>query len=235
MQFPQLLVFEADGRLTSALQSLFNDSTATVDIATTSGDAAAAAIESMLLNEALSGFGAALATDGAASPEPTRTTTINRTKTCYNAAGAVVAGCVPLSSVRKIVTRVTTDGKRSGGTSVTGGTTATWSGAVHSVSNDTIVRNFNTATPSVETSRVHSDGLVGHDTTTFIDPTTTRTHAEAYHDVVNGVTWNLPKGSYPSRRPARRRRRTSFAPWRSTSLRMRRATWCSSPTARPAR
>lgn len=181
---------------TATLPSLYNDSTVTVDVATSAGDAAAAAIETMQANEATAGASADLVGSTAllaTSPAPT----VNRTRTCYDANGAVVAGCIPITSVRKIVTHATIDGTRNGSSTTTGGTSATWTGVVHRVSNDTLTRNFNTASPSVETSRTHSDLAVGHDTTMFTDGTMTRNAVEVTRDTVKAVTWNLPRTTNP--------------------------------------
>ena len=180
-------------RSTAALPSLYSDSIATLDVATTSGDAVSTSLETMNANEA-----ASLSFDVLRSAAaPTASVSVNRTKTCYDGSGVIVAACSPISSVRKIVTHVTMDGSRGSSTSVTGGTDAAWSGALHRVSNDTTVRNFSTATPSTELSRTHSDVIVGHDTTLFRQGTATRNHVEVYHDTVKGVTWNMPRSSNP--------------------------------------
>ena len=180
-------------RSTAALPSLYSDSTATLDVATTSGDAVSTSLETMTANEA-----ASLSFDVMRSvAAPAANVSVNRTKTCYDGSGVVVANCSPISSVRKIVTHVTMDGSRSSSTSVTGGTDASWSGALHRVSNDTTVRNFSTGTTPAELSRTHSDVVVGHDTTMFTKGTTTRNHVEAYRDTVKGVTWNMPRSSNP--------------------------------------
>jgi len=184
------------GDTTGVLPSLYNDSTVTLDIAASSGDAAATAIQTMSDNEGA----AALQTNsmaGGASLATTPSTSVSRTRTCYDASNAVVANCTPLSSVRKIVSQVTIDGSRSRSNTTTGGTSATWTGAVHRVSNDTLLRVFNSATPPVETARTHNDLAVGHDTTTFTDATTTRLVAETTRDSVKGVTWNMPRSTNP--------------------------------------
>jgi hypothetical protein len=177
---------------TGTLSSLLSDSTATLDVATTSGDAIATTVETMEANEA-----ATLSFDVLRSVAASNAFTVSRTKTCYDGAGVVVAACSPLSSVRKIVSLVKMDGTRGSSSTVTGGTAASWSGAIHRVSNDTTVRNFSTATTPVEISRTHSDVIVGHDTTMFSDASTTRNHVETSHDAVKNVTWNLPRSSNP--------------------------------------
>lgn len=177
---------------TGALASLFSDSTATLDVATTSGDALATSVETMTADEA-----ASLSFDVIRSVAASNNATVNRTKTCYDASGVIVAGCSPISSVRKIVSLVTMDGTRGSSSAVTGGTAASWSGAFHRVSNDTTVRTFSTAASPIELSRTHLDVIVGHDTTMFSEGTTTRNHVETSHDTVKGVTWNMPRSSNP--------------------------------------
>ena len=178
---------------TGTLASLISDSTSTQDVATTSGDAIATSLEVMSANEAASSLSLSLLHPVAA----VNAASVSRTRTCYDGAGAVVAGCTPISSVRKVVSLVTMDGTRGSSTTVTGGASATWSGAFHRVSNDTTVRNFSTAATPTEVSRTHFDAIVGHDTTMFSDASTTRNHVETYHDTVKGVTWNLPRSSNP--------------------------------------
>ena len=195
---------------TSALASLAVDSTVTKDVANSAGDAIATHVESMVANESAAalpgsampyGFESSSTGGGTANGEGggpnNNALTFNRTRTCYDAAGAVVAGCRPESSVRKIVTLVTTDGSRSGSSGTTGGETKTWLGAVHRTSNDTLVRNFDTSVPPVEKSRTHSAVSVGHDTTLFSEGANSRNMTEASHDNVNAVTWNLPRNLNP--------------------------------------
>jgi hypothetical protein len=189
---------------TSALASLAADSTVTKDVANSAGDAIATHVASMVANESAAALpGSAMPYEfeksGAGGPgsPTTNSLTFNRTRTCYDAAGAVVAGCRPESAVRKIVTLVTVDGSRSGSSSTTGGDTKTWSGAVHRVSNDTLVRNFDTSAPPVEKSRTHSDVSIGHDTTLFSEGANSRNMSEASRDYINAVTWNLPRYNNP--------------------------------------
>jgi hypothetical protein len=198
--------FAACTSTTAATATLFNDSTTTVDVATSAGDAAATAVETMTANETAAGASANYVGSGALSANPAsalfsatpaNALTITRTRTCLNGDGVVVAGCSPFTSVRKVVTHVTADGTRSSSTTTTGGTSATWSGSVHRVSNDTMTRVFNTASPAVETSRIHTDLTTGHDTTAFTEATLTRNTAEVSHDSVKAVTFNLPRSSNP--------------------------------------
>lgn len=176
----------------TTVPQLYDDAEVTEDIAASAGDAIAVALESMAANEAAGALPGIVSADLVGPTS--NAVTFNRTRTCYDANGAVVAGCSPLSSVRKIVTQVTVDGNRSGSRSTDGGKVITWSGAVHRESNDTLVRNF---TADVEVSRTHSDLTVGNDTTTFSDGTVTRFVAEATTDSIKAVTWNLPRSSNP--------------------------------------
>lgn len=169
--------------------SIFSDALVTTDIAASSGDAAATAVDNMVLAESDVSLSAPAALSSAAG--------ISRTRTCYDANGAVVAGCSPIASVRKIVTHVAIDITRDGSSSTTGGPTVTWSGAVHRVADDTTKRNYNTAQPPAEISRTHSGVSVAHDTTSFTGDTISRKHAEAAHDSFNALTWNLPRSSNP--------------------------------------
>ncbi len=191
-----VLGLAACGDTTVATPALFNDSTATLDVAASSGDAAATAVATMTANEAAAGVSADYV-GSTALYEVVPNWTVVRTKTCLDANGVVVAGCSPLSSVRKIASHVTIDGSRTQTNSTTGGNAASWTGAVHRVSNDTTTRNFNTAQPPVETSRTHSDVAVAHDTTTFTEGTLTRKSSEVAHDSVKAVTFNLPRSSNP--------------------------------------
>ncbi len=187
------------------LASLASDSTVTKDVATSAGDAIATHVQTMVANEsaaALPGSAMPFGFDGSSAGGEgggpmNNSLTFNRTRTCYDAAGAVVAGCRPESSVRKIVTLVTMDGSRSGSSSTTGGETKTFLGAVHRISNDTLMRNFDSSNPPVEKSRTHSDVAVAHDTTLFSEGANSRNMTEASHDNVNAVTWNLPRNLNP--------------------------------------
>ena len=172
--------------------SLLDDREVTADVAATSGDAIAQAVGTMIGNQMDGGM-----TFVAGERDAAHDVTHNRTRTCFDAAGAVVAGCSPMSSVRKIATRATVDGTRSGTRTTTGGATVTWTGAVHRVHHDTLTRTFTTAQPPVETSRSHTGVSTGNDTTSFADGTVSRTVTEASVDSVRAVTWNLPRSSNP--------------------------------------
>jgi|ERR1051325_3285268 hypothetical protein len=173
--------------------NLFNDSTTTVDIAASSGDALATSVTAMIDNEASAG-GSADYAGSSASFDITRTGDWVRTKTCLDANGAVVTNCLPFSSVRKIAIQATLNATRSGTSQNNGGAAATWTGAVHRSANDTTTRNFNGTT---ETSRTHSGNAVAHDTTTFTDAKMTRLMSEVAHDAVNSIVFALPHSQNP--------------------------------------
>lgn len=197
-----VLTFAACSDSMSTRFILANDEVVTADVAASAGDAISTTIENMTFNEgaaslAIAGSNVVAATATATANANTNTLTYSRTRTCYDAAGAVVNNCTPLSSVRKIVTHVTADGTRSGTSTTTGGATANWTGAVHRVANDTLQRVFNTAQPPVETSRIHSDLSTARDTTTFTHGDFTRVASEAANDTVKAVTFNLPRSQNP--------------------------------------
>jgi len=178
---------------TSALPTLLTDATVNADVATNSGDAMASAVETLNGNETFNALPSIASTSGEVAPALDAA----RSRTCYDANGAVVANCTPLSSVRKIVTHVEINVARNGTSSTEGGTTKTWTGVVHRISNDTLVRTFSTAQPPVEQSRTHSDVTVGHDTTTFTEGTFSRKLSESTRDTVKAVKFNLPRSSNP--------------------------------------
>ena len=169
--------------------ALLNDAIITADVAASAGDAIALSITNMVANEA-----AATLSNLEAGPTANlndNALAYTRTRTCLDANGVVVAGCTPMTSVRKIATSVTMDGTRSG-SSADGA--KSWTGAVHRVSKDTVTRVF---TGSTETSRVHADVTTGNDTTTFTEGTFSRKVIEAALDSVKQVTWNVPRSTNP--------------------------------------
>jgi hypothetical protein len=175
----------------STSPELVNEAALETDVAASAGDAIATALESMAVNE---GAASLPFMSNSVSDPAGQAITFNRTRTCYDATGAVVSGCTPLSTVRKIVTLVELDGNREGTHTTEGGKTVTWSGAVHRVSNDTIVRNYNGPT---EVSRTHSDVTTGDDTTQFSDGEISKSMSESTIDSIKAVTWNLPRGNNP--------------------------------------
>jgi hypothetical protein len=178
----------------STSPSLFDDATVTADLAASAGDAIAASLESMAANEG----GAALPSVSSDDGSPVaHAVTYTRTRTCYDANNAVVSDCTPINSVRKVITHVEVEGDRSGSRTTTGGSTATWSGVVHRVSDDTLTRTFTATQPPVEVSRTHSDLTIGNDTTNFTEGEFTRNVSEATTDSIRAVTWNLPRSQNP--------------------------------------
>ena len=169
--------------------ALFNETTLTNDVAASSGDEMATAVNSLTGDETTVGMSA-----------PTvgfnlfgNAADFSRIRTCYDSAGAAVAGCSPLSSVRQIVTTAALNTTRSDSVTVTGGGTIAFSGAVHRAADDTLTRNFVSGS---EVSRTHSGLQTSHDTTTFSSSTVSRTHDEAAVDSIRGVTWNVPRLSH---------------------------------------
>jgi hypothetical protein len=179
---------------TTPLANLVADSTITADVATSAGDAIAASLETMAGHEISMALPGSNLSSGLAAVMNTNTLQVNRSRTCYDGTGAVVAGCSPLSSVRKIVTTVSVDGARTGSHTRDDGVTVNWAGAVHRAGSDTLFRNFTGAT---ETSRTHIGVGMGHDTSTFSDGTVTRVFSEATRDSVKSLTWNLPRSANP--------------------------------------
>jgi len=168
----------------------------TADVAASSGDAIAVMVATMSGNEVAAALPAAgVGFDVLGTRD--NNLTFNRVRTCKDATGAVVNGCTPMSSVREIDTHVQFDGSRSFSSTVTGGATVTFTGAVHRVFDDTLKRNFDTSQPPVETSRTHIGRSSAHDTSSYSNATVSRFHAEAALDSVNGVTWNLPHSTNP--------------------------------------
>jgi len=182
-----LVAFAACGEPTSS-DSLFNAWDVTADVAASAGDDIAAMIETMIGNEALASGGAEFAAG------PQNTTRYQPTRACFDANNVAVTNCQPFSAVRMIVVAGTLDASRSSTRTNSTGGTVTFTGAVHHTVNDTTRRVFNGTT---ETSRVHTNIGVAHDTTTFTDATLTRKLAETALDSVTALTFNLPRSSNP--------------------------------------
>lgn len=171
--------------------SLVNEAEITADVAASAGDAISVALETLIGNQAASALTYSTAPDPAGN-----SITAERTRTCFDAAGAVIA-CSQMASVRKIVTHVAINGDRTGTRTTDRGTTVTWTGAVHRVMDDTLTRVFNTAQPPAETSRIHVGVSSGNDTTTFTDGTFSRKASESFVDSVKAITFNLPRSQNP--------------------------------------
>src|SRR5204863_4132316 len=79
---------------TSALPTLLTDATVNADVATNSGDAMAAAVETMIANEQFDALPSIASATGEALPSLDAA----RSRTCYDANGAVGAHCTPVHS-----------------------------------------------------------------------------------------------------------------------------------------
>jgi hypothetical protein len=172
---------------TESNASIYDDATVTLDVAASAGDAAAILVATMAGNDSTAG------TTGSGT-ENVGNVTIVRTRTCYDASNAVVANCLPFSSVRMIATSAAVNGTRTATRATTGGGTTTWTGTVHRTTADTGRRIFVSGT---ESSRTHAGVTVSHDTTTFTDATFTRLVAENARDSVKNITFTLPHSSNP--------------------------------------
>jgi hypothetical protein len=188
-----LLGLAACKESTSPAAALYNDSTVTADVAASSGDEMATTVSTMLTNEAAATLTAPPSAFSLFAPLRSNVSW-SGSRTCYDSTGAVVNACSPMSSVRKIITAFTLNGSRADTSTVTGGATRIFGGAVHRAGTDTLNRNF---TSGSETSRTHSGLVTSHDTTTFSNSATNvaRTHDETAADSVRGLTWNLPHSS----------------------------------------
>jgi len=169
---------------------LYDDAAVTLDVAASSGDAIANLVETMSANESQAGGSAEISS----APAGAADVSVTRNRICYDANAVVVNGCSPFASVRAIATSVVFNGSRSSSRTTAGGTTVTWSGAVHRTSHDSTNRIF---VGTTESSRVHNDVAAAHDTTTFTDGAVTRFLAEAARDTVKAVTFNLPRSTNP--------------------------------------
>lgn len=183
-----LIAFAACGDPTST--ELFDDTAVTADVAASAGDAVASMLGTMASNELAVGGGAEIGDPAAGE------TNVNfqGTRTCYDTNGAVVANCLPFSSVRMIVTAGTIKANRSSTRTNQAGATVTWTGSITRTMNDTTRRVFNGPT---ETSRVHTNVGISYDTTTFTDGQFTRNLAETALDSVKALTFTLPRASNP--------------------------------------
>lgn len=172
---------------------LVSDDVITADVANSSGDAIASVVETMMANETVAGL--SNASEDVQQAVTSNTLTFERSRTCYDAANAVVNNCQPLSSVRKIVTHVDIDGSRT--YRETEDSPPIWTGVVHRLLDDTVTRNYNTAAQPAEISRTHSSVGLGDDTTTFNGERVHKVMSESTRDSVKAVTWNLPRSQNP--------------------------------------
>lgn len=171
--------------------SFFEDEVVTEDIAASAGEAMAASIADMIGNESSASMPMVISADAPTA----NAVTVNRSRTCYDAANAVLTGCTPIASVRRIVTNLTADGTRSDTRTTKRGTESNWNGSVHRIVADTMRRNFNTAQPPAEVSRTHSGFTTGNDTTTFTEGDFTRKASEQLRDTVKALRFDLPRSS----------------------------------------
>ncbi len=150
-------------------------------MASSSGDAIAADVQTISSNESFAGFTAPSAVGG-------DSISYTRTRTCFDSTGTSVT--CGTSSVRKAVLFVSFSWSRND----VAANGATFTGNVKRVANDTLFRNY---TGSTETSRTHDGNSAGTDTTTFAGPNVTRTYDESGTDSVEAVTYDLPRSSNP--------------------------------------
>ena len=169
--------------------SLIDDAQVAPDVAASAGDAIAIDVATMTGNDTSVALPAAvLPTPGVdfdllgATSDSLATT---RTKTCYDASHAVVANCLPVSSVRTIVFHVTVSGSHTG-TNLTA--------AVHRTRDWTLTRLFTGAT---ETARQHDGVGTGFDTTVVTTATVNRTQDVAAIDSAIAVVFTLPRATNP--------------------------------------
>ena len=164
--------------------SLIDDAQVTTDVASSTGDAIATDVATMIGDEGNVALPAPpIGFDLFGAQSDTLSTV--RTKTCYDASAVVVANCLPISSVRTIVFHVTVNGTR---------TTATFTAAVHRTRDWTLTRLF---TGSTETARRHDGVGASNDTTVVTTATVTRTQAASALDSVVAVVFNLPRATNP--------------------------------------
>ena len=183
-----VLGLAACGKDSAAPASLIDDAQVTADVASDAGDAIATDLETLVGNELFARLPAPGVTFDLFGTHG-NSFAFSRTRTCFDAADAVVADCSPLTT-RKVVVHVTLDGARTG---------VYFGGVVHRVRDLTITRNFDTAVPATEVSRTHDGVGTSADTLTYANETTgvTRFHGEASVDSIVGVTWGLPHATNP--------------------------------------
>ena len=156
------------------------DSSLAADLASSAGDAMANDVAEAIGNEVFGGFNAPEVVASPAADSVTHTWSATRTRTCYNASGAVVT-CGSSATSMKIT--LTIDGTRSG---------PDFSGAVHHTRTDSI-----SGLGANSTSRVHNGRGASADTTSFTHDSTTRKFAETGTDSIINLTFNLPHASNP--------------------------------------
>lgn len=148
------------------------------DIAASAGDAIASDVAEAIANEIFGGFAPPSEAASPADDSVRNTFSASRTRTCYDASGAVVT-CGAGTTSMKIT--LTIDGSRTG---------PLWSGAVHRARTDSIT-GLGTNT------RVHNARGTSNDTTSFTRDSTVRRFAESSIDSIVGLTFQLPRASNP--------------------------------------
>ncbi|MFI5279759.1 MAG: hypothetical protein ACHQU1_04645 [Gemmatimonadales bacterium] len=158
------------------------------NVAASSGDALASEVNYLTLNEGAAALPSAQPDFNLfGSAQDSESVSFTRTRTCLDSAGGVVAGCTPLSSVRKIITAFSVNGTRTG---------VFFYGAIHRAANDTLTRVRNAAL-TADSLRIHSGVGSAHDTTTFNDTTSMGIHTENATDSINAVTFRIPRITNP--------------------------------------
>ena len=154
------------------------DTSLATDLAASAGDAIATDVTEMIGNEQFGGFTAA-ALAGAATD--TSTFTRSRTRTCYDAQGAVVACGQGLTASMVIALQL--DGTRIGDR---------FTAIIHRQRHDSISGLADTSTQ-----RTHNAFGGSQDTTTFTRDSTTRTADIVASDTVTDLVFQLPHASNP--------------------------------------
>lgn len=172
--------------------SLYNEAEIEADVAASAGEAIAASVSDMIANQSAASL--PMTISGGSDESPVAfDVVVNRNRTCYDQADAVVANCTPIASVRRIVTTFTANGTRSV-ERTRNGVTTTFTGTVNRTASDTIRRTFNGST---ETSRSHAGVGSGDNSTTFTESDFTRVVDETVKDTVKALVFNLPRSSNP--------------------------------------
>ena len=165
------------------------DSLVNADVAATAGDAIASTVENMVGNEASVGFD--LSAGGILfdkqSPEDL---TVQRSRVCYDANGAVQATCNG-QTTDSIVFSLTINGTRTG-SRVRNLDTSTYSVAVHRTQTLTVTGLLGT-----ETQRTHNGNGSSNDTSSFTGPAGSRNLTEAATDSIVQIVFNLPRSTNP--------------------------------------
>jgi hypothetical protein len=181
-----LLALAACSESTSPSASLVDQTTLTNDVASTSGDAIAADVNTISTNEGFAGFSAPVVQGSPTAVNDSVSYSYTRTRTCYDATGAGTT--CGTSLVRTAVVHVQFSWFRDD----TAANGAVFTGAISRVADDTLFRNY---TGTTETSRTHDGNSRGSDTTSFIGPNVTRLYQESGNDSVEAVTYNLPRST----------------------------------------